>query len=101
MGDFLVYLLDCAKKFILETHPNGASLWASVDDRIDYILTHPNGWEGLQQGKMRAAAVYAHLIPDSPEGHTRIHFVTEGEASLLYCIENGLASHAIQVSVMI
>lgn len=96
-GDFLAYLFDCTKKYILDTHPNGASLWASVDQRIDFILSHPNGWEGSQQGKMRAAAVRARLIPDTPDGHARVHFVTEGEASLLYCIENGLASEAIKV----
>ena len=96
-GDFLAYLFDCAKRFITETHPNGASLWTSLESRIDFVLSHPNGWEGSQQGKMRQAAVHARLIPDSPAGHSRVHFVTEGEASLLYCIDGGLAADAIHV----
>ena len=96
-GDFLAYLHDCAKKYIVETHPNGSSLWSSFGDRIEYVLSHPNGWEGLQQGKMRQAAVYAKLIPNTTSGHARIHFVSEGEASLLYCVDNGLAFNAIKV----
>ncbi|GJE90679.1 HSP70 family protein [Phanerochaete sordida] len=102
-GDFLMYLFDCTKKYIIETHPNGASLWSSVQDRIEIVLSHPNGWEGSQQGKMRQAAVYARLVPDTPDGHARVHFVTEGEASLLYCVDNGLAANVIRdgTSIMV
>lgn len=96
-GDFLAYLFRCTKKFITETHPNGDSLWDSFGDRIDFVLSHPNGWEGLQQGKMRQAAIHAGLIPDTDGGHSRVHFVTEGEASLHYCINSGLTSNAIKV----
>ncbi len=32
----------------------------------DYVLSHPNGWEGTQQSQMRSAAILAGLIP----GHT-------------------------------
>ncbi|KIP02816.1 hypothetical protein PHLGIDRAFT_122128 [Phlebiopsis gigantea 11061_1 CR5-6] len=95
-ADFLTYLFECTKTYIIETHPNGSSLWSSVQDRIDFTLSHPNGWEGLQQGKMRQAAVRAGLVPDTPTGHARVHFVTEGEASLLYCLDSGLAAEAIK-----
>lgn len=96
-GDFLAYLFDCAKHYITETHANGTSLWTSLESRIDFVLSHPNGWEGSQQDKMRQAAVHARLIADNPAGHSRVHFVTEGEASLLYCIDSGLAADAIRV----
>lgn len=56
-ADFLAYLFQCAKTYIIETHPNGASLWESFDDRIDVVLSHPNGWEGPQQAQMRRAAI--------------------------------------------
>ncbi|PSR75177.1 hypothetical protein PHLCEN_2v9267 [Hermanssonia centrifuga] len=82
-ADFLKYLFDCAKKFIIETHPNGGSLWGSVADRIEFVLSHPNGWEGLQQGKMRQAAIAAGLIPNTAASQARLNFVTEGEASIL------------------
>lgn len=96
IADFLAYLLRCAKSYIVETHPNGESLWTSVGDRIDIVLSHPNGWEGMQQSQMRRAAVMGGLVPDTPAGHARINFVTEGEASLHYCIDSGLADQFIK-----
>jgi hypothetical protein len=89
-ADFLAYLLECASSFIQETHANGADLWASVSDQIDFVLSHPNGWEGAQQAQLRKAAVLANLIPDTIAGHARLSFVTEGEASLHFAVQNGL-----------
>jgi len=54
------------------------------------VLSHPNGWEGAQQWQMRQAAILAGLIPDTTAGHSRLSFVTEGEASLHFAIHNGL-----------
>lgn len=96
-ADFLAYLLECASNYIKETHPNGVDLWASVEGQIDYVLSHPNGWEGTQQSQMRSAAILAGLIPDTPTGNARLSFVTEGEASLHFAIQNGLPSGAIEV----
>ena len=96
IADFLAYLFKCAKTYIVETHPNGESLWKSIGDRVDVVLSHPNGWEGVQQSQMRRAAVMAGLVPDTPAGHARVNFVTEGEASLHYCIDSGLADQFIQ-----
>jgi hypothetical protein len=96
-GDFLRYLYDCTQLFIEETHAGGSELWASVEARTEFVLTHPNGWEGAQQALMRSAAAYGGLVPDTPDGHARIHFVTEGEASLHYCIGNNYASELIKV----
>ena len=96
-ADFLTYLFTCAKKYITETHANGESLWTSLENRIEFVLSHPNGWEGLQQGKMRQAATMAGLVPNTPAGHARVHFVTEGEASLNFCIQKDLANETMQV----
>ena len=46
---------------------------------------------------MRRAAVYGGLIPDTDEGLARIRFVTEGEASLHACVQNGLAAEVFAV----
>ena len=46
---------------------------------------------------MRRAAVTAGLIPDSAVGQARLSFVTEGEASLHFCIQKGLTNDAIKV----
>ena len=72
-------------------------LWSQVEKNIQFVLSHPNGWEGAQQTKMRRAAVYGRLVPDTNEGKARIWFVTEGEASLHYCLDSGLAASAVQV----
>ena len=96
-ADFYAYLFECAKTFIKETHPSGATFWSSIEDSIEFILSHPNGWEGYQQSQIRDAVVLAGLIPDTDAGHSRISFVTEGEASLHFSIDNGLPPGAMQV----
>ena len=82
LSDFLAYLFACAKKYITESHPSGDSLWQTARNSMEVVLSHPNGWEGLQQSKMRQAAVGAGIVPDTPAGRSRVHFVTEGEASI-------------------
>ncbi|KIY51050.1 hypothetical protein FISHEDRAFT_37884 [Fistulina hepatica ATCC 64428] len=94
-GDFLKYLFHCTRTFIIDTHANGSQLWSGVESNIQFVLSHPNGWEGAQQTKMRRAAVYGRLIPDTNEGKARIYFVTEGEASLHACVLNGLATDVL------
>ncbi|KZT05477.1 uncharacterized protein LAESUDRAFT_760344 [Laetiporus sulphureus 93-53] len=95
LADFMRYIYKCAKKYISENHPMGPQLLKSESD-VEFVLTHPNGWGGRQQAKMRRAAVLAGLIPDSGAAKSRIHFVTEGEASLHYCITNGLPGNVVQ-----
>ncbi|KAH0833016.1 hypothetical protein J3R83DRAFT_12001 [Lanmaoa asiatica] len=94
-GDFLRYLFRCTRSFIIDTHANGKALWQAVEYTIEFVLSHPNGWEGAQQTKMRRAAVYGGLIPDTDEGRARIRFVTEGEASLHACVQSGLAADVL------
>jgi len=96
-GDFLAYLYSCTRSFITDTHANGASLWSSVESDIQLVLSHPNGWEGPQQTRMRNAAVYGKLVPDTDAGRARIRFVTEGEASLHACVLSGLAADVLSV----
>ena len=96
-GDFLRYLLECASSYIQDTHANGPDLWNSVKSHIDFVLSHPNGWEGTEQCEMRRAAVLAGLVPDNASGHSRLSFVTEGEASLHFSIKNGFPSEAMKV----
>ncbi|KAF6752176.1 hypothetical protein DFP72DRAFT_905128 [Ephemerocybe angulata] len=86
--DYMEYLHSCAKKYISETHGN--PFWTSLEDDIMYVLTHPNGWGGPQQAQMREAALRAGFIPNTDEGRSRVTFVTEGEASLHFCLSNGL-----------
>lgn len=103
LTDFLGYLFQCARTYIEESHANGRDVWTSFGDNIDFVLSHPNGWEGPQQAQIRKAAVQARLVPDTPEGQARIRLVTEGEASLHYCLESRNAADGFRddVGVMI
>ena len=96
-ADFLKYLLECASSYIQSAHANGVDLWNSVKSDIDFVLSHPNGWEGTQQSEMRRAAVLAGLVPDNMSGHSRLSFVTEGEASLHFSVQHGLPHGAMEV----
>ncbi|KAF7293301.1 hypothetical protein HMN09_01209300 [Mycena chlorophos] len=91
-ADFLRYLLKCARTYIGEHYPSGDALWITLEDTMEFVLTHPNGWGGAQQADLRSAAVVAGLVPDTPNGRNRIRFVTEGEASLNFCVMNGLGT---------
>ena len=98
LADFLQYMYTCARTYIEESHANGAALLISVEGEIQFILTHPNGWGGIQQTQIRDACVRAGLIPDTTAGCSRITFVTEGEASLHFAIKHGLPVKATEVS---
>ena len=49
LADFFRYMYTCARTYIEESHANGTALWTSVKNEIQFILTHPNGWERIQQ----------------------------------------------------
>jgi len=93
-GDFIRYLMECTVAYIRDTHPNSAQFWESLKDNIAFVLSHPNGWEGYEQGKMRQAAVHSGIIEDTKAGHAQLTFVTEGEASLHFAIEQGVMNDA-------
>ena len=87
-ADFLRYLYECARTYIEEAYPNGASgMWTCLQLTANFVLTHPNGWEGAQQSLMRKAAAMAGLIPDTPAGHCRLVLVSVAEANLHFCIQ--------------
>ncbi|KAL5526738.1 hypothetical protein ACEPAF_8463 [Sanghuangporus sanghuang] len=89
MGDFLGYLYSETVKYIRIHHSDSADLLKSVKDRIKFVLSHPNGWAGLPQQRMREAAVLGKLVKDSEEARAKISFVSEGEASALSCLAGG------------
>lgn len=92
LSDFMKYLFNCARNFIVESHASGASMWKSLENQIEFVLAHPNGWEGPQQQKIRQAAELAGLVPSGEKGKLQLHLLTEGEASLHFCMMTALAS---------
>ncbi|KAG9312271.1 hypothetical protein JVU11DRAFT_7574 [Chiua virens] len=95
LADFMKYLFICARNYIVESHASGPSMWRSMENNIQFILTHPNGWEGLQQQQIRRAAEIAELVPSGDDHASRIHLLTEGEASLHFCVTHVLASDSL------
>ena len=85
-ADFMRYLFESTKTLFKTSEPNGEIRWNSVSNSVELVLTHPNGWGGPQQTQLRTAAIKAGIVPDTPAGHSRVHFVTEGEASFNFCV---------------
>ncbi|KAG8929277.1 hypothetical protein FRC00_001494 [Tulasnella sp. 408] len=95
-GDFLKYMYDCVRTHIQSTRVDGSDLWSSLSGTAQFVLSHPNGWGTYQQGKMREAAIRGGLVPNTPEGRERIEFVTEGEASFHWCIDQALTGATLK-----
>ena len=96
-ADFMRYLFDSTKALFKASEPNGELRWNSISESIELVLTHPNGWGGPQQARLRTAAVKAAIVPDTPAGHSRVHFVTEGEASFSFCATQTQAGKNLKV----
>ncbi|KAH0836433.1 hypothetical protein J3R83DRAFT_8038 [Lanmaoa asiatica] len=90
LTDFIKYLFQCAETYIQESYPG--YIWQSVKDDIQFIFTHPNGWEGAQQQQIRRAIELAGLVPSTPDGRARVRFLSEGEAGLHFCVWDLFAS---------
>ncbi|KAG2129635.1 hypothetical protein DEU56DRAFT_741267 [Suillus clintonianus] len=89
LADFIRYLFQCARTYIQESHLN---FWRSVENPIEFVFTHPNGWEGQQQQQIRRAVELGGLISSEDE-QSHVHLLTEGEASLHFCVIGAVASH--------
>ncbi|KAF8333721.1 hypothetical protein F5887DRAFT_893234 [Amanita rubescens] len=94
-SDLLKYLYRSTRHYIRDRQ--GKDMLESIGTNIEFVLSHPNGWEGKQQYEMRSAAIAAGLVANTSEALERIDFVTEGEASLQFClnkIPKALEQHA-------
>ena len=96
-ADFMGYLFESAKALFKTSEPSGSLRWDSISNNIELVLTHPNEWGGPQQAQLRTAAVKAHIVPDTPAGHSSVHFVTEGEASFSFCATRTDAGRNLKV----
>ena len=96
-ADFMRYLFDSTKGLFRSSEPNGRRKWDSIANNIELVLTHPNGWGGPQQAQLRTAAVKAGIVPDTPAGHSKVNFVTEGEASFCFCATKTQAGKNLKV----
>ncbi|KAF6743411.1 hypothetical protein DFP72DRAFT_933565 [Ephemerocybe angulata] len=100
-SDFLRYLYSCTRTYIEETHGfsgDDSDWWQDLERQglIDFVLSHPNGWEGAQQEMMRRAALLGGLVRSEEEADSKVSFVTEGEASLHFCLYSGLSADVMK-----
>ena len=96
-ADFILYLFNSTITHIKEAEPTGEVLWENFGPTVEFVLTHPNGWEGRQQEVMRKAVVQAGIF-SKKEAFSRVSFVTEGEASFNYCLTNTKSGELLEVS---
>ena len=97
-ADFMGYLFESTKALFKSSEPNGELRWDTVSNNVELVLSHPNGLGGLQQTLLRSAAVKARIVPDTPAGRSRVHFVTEGEAGFSFCATRTQAGRNLKVS---
>ena len=97
-ADFMGYLFESTKALFKSSEPNGELMWNSISNNMELVLAHPKGWGGLQQTLLRSAAVKARIVPDTPAGHSKVHFVTEGEAGFSFCATRTQAGRNLKVS---
>ncbi|KZT20036.1 hypothetical protein NEOLEDRAFT_1182864 [Neolentinus lepideus HHB14362 ss-1] len=83
----LCYIKTQIREYVTTTYGGGGNIWTTLSPTMYVILTTPNGWEGAQQNKTRAAAIKAELV--DAQGARRIKFVTEAEAAILYAVDSG------------
>jgi hypothetical protein len=77
LADFLGYVKQNLQMYITTSHGGGDKIWAALYPAIEVVLTVPNGWEGVQQQRMRTAAFKAGLVDQ--HGAQRVRIVTEAE----------------------
>jgi len=93
-ADYMRYPSDSTEALFKSSEPNVR--WDLISS-IELVLTHPNGWGGPQQSQLRSAAIKAGIVPDTPAGRARVHFVTEGEACFNFCATEIRAGETLKV----
>lgn len=78
--DQLAYIKKNVETYISDAYSQDADFWNDDSSIVEIILTTPNGWSGMQQQRIREAAVAARLVP--PQESKRVRFVSEGEVLL-------------------
>ncbi|KAG8793236.1 hypothetical protein FRC12_003453 [Ceratobasidium sp. 428] len=84
-SDFMVFLLQHTQETFESRVMGGADLWEELRNDMTIVLAHPNGWTIKEQNFLRQAAIAAKCTTEA-KGHEQIHFVSEAEASMHFCM---------------
>ncbi|TEB18445.1 hypothetical protein FA13DRAFT_1758594 [Coprinellus micaceus] len=91
LADYISYLFNCAKSYICDTHRMDPTFGTAFGTEIEFVLSHPNGWEGFQQTQIRQAVVKAGLVREG-----------QGDrASLWFALKHGLPTGTMERRVVI
>ncbi|KAG8753216.1 hypothetical protein FRC11_007606 [Ceratobasidium sp. 423] len=83
--DFLKYLFQHTEKFFKDIIVDGKVLWPRHRSNMEFVIAHPNAWSTREQAFLRKVATQAGLV-NASNASTNVRFVTEAEASVLYCL---------------
>jgi len=69
------YLFKRTRTFFEERILNGHNAWKSLEDTIEFVIPHPNGWDIGEQDVLRYAMVAANIVLSLYAAQERVHFV--------------------------
>lgn len=90
--DFLGYLLRHTQGYFESHVIQGAAIWEKYSPKMLVVLAHPNGWSTREQNYLRQAL--RNVGPNYKS--CQITFVTEGEASVHFCMFSSNMDSALQ-----
>jgi hypothetical protein len=84
-ADFLGYLLQHTQTYFEDHILDGKRIWRTYKSNLEVIIAHPNGWGIREQSFLRSATVTAGFT-STGAATSRVHFVSEAEASVHFCM---------------
>jgi hypothetical protein len=95
-SNFFQYLLKNTKAFFETRTPNGATIWQQLIDDAEFTIAHPNAWGLKEQHVLRRAAIRADYASVA-QADSRVRFISEGEASVHFCMVHGNLAAKLKV----
>lgn len=84
-SDFLRYLLERIQERFGTSIAHGAKIWQDYHRNMEVVIGHP-GRHGPRELEFLRSAVVAAGFTTSDKAKSHIHFVTEAEASVYFCL---------------
>jgi hypothetical protein len=97
-SDFLSYLLKHTQAFVERRILLGRHMWEKYNSTMQITIAHPNGWGTPEQDFLRKAIVNTGFVSEDSASN-QVHFVTEAEASVHYCLHHSNLNRKLQVRV--
>lgn len=96
-ADFLGYLLRHTQAYFEDHILDGPRIWKTYAPTLEVVIAHPNGWGIREQAFLRLAAVEAGFTK-AVDADTKVHFVSEAEASVHFCMFHTNLGEQLKVS---